>query len=166
MRSASHSVMSDTLQPQGLKPARLLCPFLLCPFSLGNGYPLHILAWRIPWTTQSRGSQRVGYDWVTHFHIFLGLLGCCSCGIPQVRILEWVAIPFHSPRDLPNPGIKPKSPALQADSLPEPPGKPKNTGVGSLSLLQQIFPKRGLILILPHKRRISLSVYFISQANH
>ena len=45
-----------------------------------------------------------------------------------------------SPRDLPNPGIKPRSPALQADSLPsEPPGKPKNTGVGSLSLLQGIF---------------------------
>ena len=33
------------------------------------------------------------------------------------------------------------TPALQADSLPaEPQGKPKNTGVGSLSLLQQIFP--------------------------
>ena len=45
-----------------------------------------------------------------------------------------------SPRDLPNPGIKPRSPALQADSLPsEPPGKPKNTVVGSLSLLQGIF---------------------------
>ena len=42
-----------------------------------------------------------------------------------------------SPGDFPNLGIKPKSPALQADSLPaEPPGKPKNTGVGSLSLLQ------------------------------
>ena len=40
---------------------------------------------------------------------------------------------------LPDPGIEPRSPALQADSLPaEPPGKPKNTGVGSLSLLQQI----------------------------
>ena len=38
---------------------------------------------------------------------------------------------FPSPRDLPNPGIKPRSPALQVDSLPaEPPGKPKNTGVG------------------------------------
>ena len=43
--------------------------------------------------------------------------------------------------NLPNPGIKPRSPTLQADSLPaEPQGKPKNTGVGSLSLLQQIFP--------------------------
>ena len=42
-----------------------------------------------------------------------------------------------SSRYLPNPVIEPRSPALQADSLPsEPPGKPKNTGVGSLSLLQ------------------------------
>ena len=42
--------------------------------------------------------------------------------------------------DLPDPGIKQGSPALQADSLPaEPQRKPKNTEVGSLSLLQQIF---------------------------
>ena len=48
---------------------------------------------------------------------------------------------FHSPGDLPNPGIEPRSPALQVDSLPaEPQGKPKNTGVGSLSLLQWVFP--------------------------
>ena len=41
---------------------------------------------------------------------------------------------------IPNPGIEPRSSALQADSLPsEPPGKPKNTGVGNLSLLQRIF---------------------------
>ena len=52
-------------------------------------------------------------------------------GILQVRILEWVDFPFS--RDLPNPGIEPRSPALQADSLPaEPPEKPKNTGVGAL----------------------------------
>ena len=62
-------------------------------------------------------------------------------GIRQARILEWAAFP--SPGDLPNPGIKLRSPALQADSLPaEPQGKPKNTGVGSLSLLQQIFPRQ------------------------
>ena len=49
--------------------------------------------------------------------------------------------------DLSNPGIEPRSLALQADSLPaEPPGKPKNTGVGSLSLLQQIFPTQELNL--------------------
>ena len=43
--------------------------------------------------------------------------------------------------DLPNPGIEPRSLTLQADSLPaEPQGKPKNTGVVGLSLLQRIFP--------------------------
>ena len=35
----------------------------------------------------------------------------------------WSGLPFPSPEDLPDPGIKPRSPALQADSLPsEPPG--------------------------------------------
>ena len=44
------------------------------------------------------------------------------------------------PGDLPNPGIKPRSSALQAHSLPsESPGQSKNTGVGSLTLLQWIF---------------------------
>ena len=51
----------------------------------------------------------------------------------------WSGYPFPSPGDLPNPGVAPRSPSLQADSLPaESPGKSKNTGVGSLSLLQQI----------------------------
>ena len=37
----------------------------------------------------------------------------------------WSGLPFPSPQDLPKPGIKPESPALQADSLPSnPPGKP------------------------------------------
>ena len=37
----------------------------------------------------------------------------------------WSGLPFPSPGDLPDPGIKPRSPALQADSLPsELPGKP------------------------------------------
>ena len=47
-----------------------------------------------------------------------------SVGILQARILKWVAI--HPPGDLPNPGIKPRSPALQANSLPaEPQRKPR-----------------------------------------
>ena len=42
--------------------------------------------------------------------------------------------------NLPNPGIEPRSPTLQADSLQsEPPGKPKNIVVGSLSFLQGTF---------------------------
>ena len=44
-------------------------------------------------------------------------------GILPARRLEWVAI-LSSPGDLPDPGIKPGSPALQADSSPtESPGK-------------------------------------------
>ena len=92
----SCSVMSDSLQPHGLQPSRLLCPW---------------------------GFSRQEY---------------------------WSELPCPPPGDFPNPGIEPRSPALQADSLlPEPPGKPKNTGVGSLSLLQGIFPTqestRGLL---------------------
>ena len=50
-------------------------------------------------------------------------------GLLQARILAWVAFPFS--RDLPNPGIKPRSPTLQVDSLPsEPPGKPKGLQTG------------------------------------
>ena len=61
-----------------------------------------------------------------------------SMEILQTRILECVPIP--SSGDLPNPGIEPTSLKLEADSsLSEPPGKAKNTGVSSLSLLQGIF---------------------------
>ena len=55
----------------------------------------------------------------------------------------WSGLPCPPPGDLPDPEIKPRSPALQPDSLPsEPPGKPKNTGVGNPSLLQGIFLHR------------------------
>ena len=57
--------------------------------------------------------------------------------------------------DLPDPGIEPGSPALQVDSLPaEPPRNPKNTGVGSLSLLQGIFLTQKLNQGLLHCRQI------------
>ena len=66
-----------------------------------------------PWTIQPKGFSRQEY---------------------------WNGLPFPSPGDLPNPGIEPRCPTLQADSLPaEPPGKTKKTVVGSLSFLSQIF---------------------------
>ena len=56
---------------------------------------------------------------------------------------------------LPNPGTEPRSPTLQEDSFPaEPQGKPKNTGVGSPSLLQGIFPTQELNRGLLHCRQI------------
>ena len=66
-----------------------------------------------------------------------------------------------------SPRIKPRSPALQADSLlSEPPGKPKNTGVGSLPSLQGIFPTQESNRGLLHCRRIlyQLSYQFSSVA--
>ena len=66
------------------------------------------------------------------------------------------------PGHLPNPGIKPRSPALQADSLPaEPPEKPKNTGMGSLSLLQQIFPTQESNQGLLHCRQILYQLSYV-----
>ena len=62
---------------------------------------------------------------------------------------------FPSPGDLPNPGIETRSPALQMDSLPaKPQGKPKNTGVGALYLLQGIFLTQESNQGLLHCRRI------------
>ena len=53
----------------------------------------------------------------------------------------WSGLPCPPPRHLSNPRIRHRSPALWANSLPsEPPGKHKNTGMGSLSFLQGIFP--------------------------
>ena len=67
------------------------------------------------------------------------------------RPVYWSGYPFSSPGDIPNLGIEPRSPLLQADSLPaEPQGKPKNNGVGRLSLLQQIFPTQELNQNLLH----------------
>ena len=67
----------------------------------------------------------------------------------------WSGQPFPSPGHLPNLGIESRSPVLQADSLPaEPQGKPRNTGVGSLSLLQKMFLTQELNQGLLHCRRI------------
>ena len=62
----------------------------------------------------------------------------------------WSGLPCPPPGDIPNPGTEPKSPALQADSLPSgPSGKPKNTRVGRLSLLHGNLPDPGIELRSP-----------------
>ena len=81
-------------------------------------------------------------------------------GILQAEF--WSGEPFPSPGDLPNPEIEPRSPALQVDSLlAEPWGKPKNTGVGSLSLLQRISPTEESTEGLLHCRRILYQLSYI-----
>ena len=63
-------------------------------------------------------------------------------GVLQARILEWVAVPFSRRSSQPRDHTQVSCTA--GDSLPaEPPGKPKNTVVRSLSLLPRIFPTQG-----------------------
>ena len=77
----------------------------------------------------------------------------------------WSGLPFPSPGDLPNPGFKPRSPTLQAVSLlSEPPRKPMNTGVGSLSLLQGIFQTTGIELGSPVLQADSLPAELESES--
>ena len=69
-----------------------------------------------------------------------------------------------SPEDLPDPGIEPGSPALQADSLPaELQGMPNNTGVDSLSLLSRIFPTQESNRGLLHCRQILCQLSYQGQ---
>ena len=82
----------------------------------------------------------------------------CPWGL--FRPENWSGYPCPPPGHLPNTGIKPRPPALQADSLPsEPAGKPKNTGMGSRSLLQGIFLTQELNQGLLHRRQI---LYWLS----
>ena len=62
----------------------------------------HVQLFAIPWTVVYQASLSMGFS----------------------RQGYWSGLPFPSPGDLPDPGIEPRSPALQADALPsEPPGK-------------------------------------------
>ena len=86
-------------------------------------------------------------------------------GTLQAGTLEWVAFPFSGGSSQPQ--VEPRSPTLQKDSLPaEPPGKLKNTGVGSLSLLQWIFltqeSNRGLL----HCRQIFYPLSYQGSPNY
>ena len=62
---------------------------------------------------------------VQHFAIPWTVACQASLSIEFSRQEYWSELPFPSPRDLPNTGMEPGSPTLQADSLPsKPPGKP------------------------------------------
>ena len=65
-------------------------------------------------------------------HLGLTLNDPVDCSLPSSSVMGfsrqefWSGLPFPPSGDLPNPGIEPRSPALQVDSLPlGPPGKPK-----------------------------------------
>ena len=71
-----------------------------------------VLAWRLPWTEESCDPMDCSPPLSLEFS----------------RQEYWSGLPFPSPGDFPNPGIKPQSPVLQADSLlSERLGKPKTS---------------------------------------
>ena len=137
-----------------------------------------VLAWRIPGTGKlgglpSMGLHRVGHDWsdlaVAVDIVKVNVAQSCLTLRPHGLYSPWNSPgrntgvgSFPSPGDLPNPGIEPRSPTLQADSLQaEPQGKPKNPGVGSLSLLQGIFPTQESNQGLLHCRGILYQLSYI-----
>ena len=79
---------------------------------------------------------------------------------------SWSELPFPSPRDLPDPGIEPGSPAFQADALTsEPPGKPKNEIKRCLLLGRKVMTNLDSILkrrdiTLPTKFRLVKAMVF------
>ena len=76
----------------------------------------------------------LGWEWKSNSFSHVWLCDPMHCSLPgspvhrilQAGILEWAAIP--SSRDLPNPGIEPRSAALQVDSLPSEPPSPGGAG--------------------------------------
>ena len=136
-----------------------------------------ILTWEIPWTEEAGGLQSMGlqksqtwlseWKWnlLSHVRLFVAPWTIQSMGFSRPGY--WSGQPFPSPGDLPNPGIEPRSPTLQADSLPaEPQGKPKNTGEGSLSLPQGIFPTQKLNQGLLHCRWILYQLSYQGSPNN
>ena len=94
----------------------------------------------------------------------------------------WSQLPFPPPGDLPNPGIKPESPAFPALTgdffILNHWGSSQDIGMGSYSLLQGIFPTQGSNLDFLHCRQIlyclshqgiprilELGCYFLLQGN-
>ena len=93
----------------------------------------HVWLYGTPWTIQSMGFSRPEY---------------------------WSGEPFSSPGDLPNPGVEPRSPALQVDSLP---AEPQGTSIFlKVPFLTFYFPAQVLPLffhVLANQGWMSL-VYF------
>ena len=101
---------------------------------------------------------------VTESHLTL-VFSCTVQSMEFYRPKYWNGQLF-SPADLPNPGTELRYPALWVNSLPAGlPGKPKNTGVASLLLLQGIFLTQELNHGLLHFRQLSDQLSYQAHSN-
>ena len=140
-----------------MQPARLLCPWNFLGKNTWSGLPFSS-----PGDLPNPGTEPKSLESTALAVLCLDAQLCLTLCNPMDCSPPGSSVPGDSPgkntgvgchassRGSFNPGIKPRSPALQVNSsLPEPPGKPKNTRVGSLSLPQGIFQaqewNRGLL---------------------
>ena len=106
--------------------------------------------WQIPYDFTYVGSEVKFAQWCP---TLCNPMDYTVHGILQARTLEWVAFPFS--RGSSQPRDKTQVPHITGRSLPaEPQGKPENTGVGSLSLLQRIVPTQELNRGSPDCRQV------------
>ena len=143
MLTLSHTVVSDSLRPHGLQPARLLCPWdspgkntgAGCHFLFQGIFPTqgpkqHLLL-LLHSQADSLPLEPPGKPWEALsclFAISWTIARQAPLMIEFSRQEYRSGLPFPSPGDLPHQGIEPSSPALWADSLlSEPPGKPSET---------------------------------------
>ena len=111
--------------------------------------------------------QGVKVKLLSHVRLFVTPWTVAYQAPPSMEISRqeyWSGLPFPSPGDLPDPGIEPRSPTLQADALPsEPPGKPiqgvlslKQHYLGNIFGLWQVFisfiwlPSVSFLLFINH----------------
>ena len=75
-----------------------------------------ILAWRIPWIEETDGLLAIVLQSHAQLFVTLWTLASSALSIGFSRQEYWSGLPCPPLGDLPQPGIKPRSPALQADS--------------------------------------------------
>ena len=108
--------MSDSVQPHRRQPTRLPRPWDSPVKNTGVGCRFLLQCMKVKVKSLSR-VRLFATPWTVAHQAPL------SMGFPRQEY--WSGLPFPSPGDLPDPGIGPRSPTLQADALTsEPPGKP------------------------------------------
>ena len=114
----------------GLGSSRLagdaeVCPFLFLSLRPFLSYTAHTLCYCLsvfPWARLSQPKRATRRD-SESCSVVSDPMAYTVRGMLQAGTLGWEAFSFC--RDLPNPGIKPRSPALRADSSAEPQGSPR-----------------------------------------
>ena len=103
-----------SLQNRSTRKRKLCDPLVLKPAELIHGTPLSILL------SIKSFSLSLSQKSLSHVRLFATPWTVAHQAPPSMEFSRreyWSGLPFPSPGDLPNPGIKPGSPALQADAL-------------------------------------------------